>query len=240
MADVTTMSAQARDGSGKGAARALRREGRTPAVIYGAKKDPASISVDPAVLLAEVSKRGFFATLIDLDIDGSTERVLCRDVQMDPLKDKPIHADFLRVTPTTRLNVEVPVSFINEEECPGLSEGGVLNVVRRTVELSALAASIPNTLVIDLEGKVIGDSIHISDIELPEGVHPTIADRDFTVATVAAPTVIPVEEEEVLEGEEGEEGEGVEGEEGEGVEGEEGEEASEDGKKTQSRGDDKS
>ena len=179
MANELAMSAQARDRVGKGAARALRRAGRAPAVIYGANKDPQSISVDPKLLLAELNKPGFFARLIDIDIEGSVERVLCRDVQMDALKDTPVHADFLRVTPTTRLNVEVPVDFINEEDCPGLSQGGVLNVVRRTVELSALASAIPSSIIADLAGRDIGDSIHISDIELPEGVNPTITDRDL-------------------------------------------------------------
>lgn len=232
MADGLTLSAQTRDGSGKGAARALRRAGRTPAIVYGAKKDPRSISLDPKDLISELDKPGFFAQLIDLEIEGTAEQVLCRDVQMDAIKDTPIHADFLRVSPTTRLNVDVPVSFINDEECPGLAAGGVLNMVRRTVELSVLASAIPSTLVIDLEGKVIGDSIHISELTLPEGVYPTITDRDFTVITIAAPSVMPVEEEEELEGEEGEELEGEEGEEGEGeegAEGGEGGEASEDG-----------
>ena len=220
MADALNMSAQARDGSGKGAARAVRRAGRTPAIVYGAKQDPRSISMDPQDLFLELSKPGFFARLIDIDVEGTNEHVLCRDVQMDPLRDRPIHADFLRVTGDTRLNVEVPVTFVNEEESPGLKTGGVLNIVRRTVELSARADSIPESLTIDLEGKVIGDSIHISEITLPDGVHPTITDRDFTVATIATPTLQPVEEEiedeegEAIEGEEGEEGE--EGTEGEG------------------------
>jgi large subunit ribosomal protein L25 len=209
MVDALSMSAEQREGIGKGASRALRRAGRTPAVIYGSSVAPMAVSIDPNVLHAALGKPGFFASLIDIDINGSTERVLCREVQMDPLKDRPIHADFLRVTPTTRLNVEVPVSFINEEDCPGLSLGGVLNVVRRTVELSALADAIPHTLEIDLAESEIGDSIHISAIKLPEGVFPTISDRDFTVATIAAPTVMTAEEEA-----EGEEGEAIEGEEG--------------------------
>lgn len=221
MVDALNMSAEARDEVGKGAARATRRAGRTPAIIYGAKKDPTSISIEPKILLAAMGNRGFFAQLIDLDVNGSKERVLCRDVQMHPLKDTPIHADFLRVTPSTRLNVEVPVEFINEEDCPGLSAGGVLNIVRRTVELSSLAEAIPSSLVINLEGKAIGDSIHISEITLPEGVRPTITDRDFTIATIAAPTVAPVE---TAAGEEGEAAEGEEGStaEGESAEAEEG------------------
>ncbi len=212
MVDALNIGAQARDEVGKGAARATRRAGRTPATIYGAKKDPRSISVEPKILLAAMNDQGFYAQLIDLDVEGTNERVLCRDVQMHPLKDTPIHADFLRVTATTRLNVEVPVDFINEDTCVGLAAGGVLNIVRRTVELSALAEAIPSSIVIDLDGKVIGDSIHISEIALPEGVRPTITDRDFTVATIAAPTVAPTESEEGegTEGEEGAEGEASE------------------------------
>lgn len=189
MVDTAVLNAVARDRAGKGAARAERRAGRVPAIIYGGKGAPLPISLDPADLGVEYAKTGFFAQLFDIDVDGSKHRALCRDVQLDPLSDKPIHADFLRVSAATRINVDVPVTFINEEDCPGLRRGGVINVVRHSVELNCQADSIPSELVIDLIESDIGDSIHISHISLPEGVQPTITDRDFTVATIAAPTV---------------------------------------------------
>ena len=203
MADVVVLSAQKRAHMGTGGARAVRRDGRVPGIIYGAKTDPVSISVDARVLGAELGKPGFFATLFDVDVDGDTERVLCRDLQLDPIKDSPIHIDFIRVSAASRIDVAVPVHFVNEEASPGLKRGGVLNIVRREIELSCRADSIPPQIIVDLTGRDIGDSIHISSISLPEGVSPTIADRDFTVATVAAPTVVvEPEEEAAAEGEE--------------------------------------
>ena len=190
MPDIIALSAQKRTQMGAGGARALRREGRVPATVYGAKADPVSISVDARTLGIELGKPGFFATLFDIDVDGGKERVLCRDLQLDPIKDSPIHIDFLRVSATSRIDVAVPVHFVNEEESPGLKRGGVLNVVRHEIELSCRADSIPSQIIVDLSGRDIGDSIHISSISLPEGVSATIADRDFTIATVAAPTVV--------------------------------------------------
>lgn len=190
MPDIIALSAQKRTQMGTGGARALRREGRVPATVYGAKADPVSISVDARTLGIELGKPGFFATLFDIDVDGGKERVLCRDLQLDPIKDSPIHIDFLRVSATSRIDVAVPVHFVNEEESPGLKRGGVLNVVRHEIELSCRADSIPSQIIVDLSGRDIGDSIHISSISLPEGVSATIADRDFTIATVAAPTVV--------------------------------------------------
>ncbi|MDX1484112.1 MAG: 50S ribosomal protein L25/general stress protein Ctc [Alphaproteobacteria bacterium] len=232
MADVITLPARARDRVGKGAARATRREGLIPAVIYGGKESPLAIALEPKVLHRELNQTGFFTTLTDIDIDGTAHRVLARDVQFHPVTDQPLHVDFLRVSESTRITVAVPVVFLNEEECPGLRRGGVLNVVRHDVEVDCRADAIPHSLTADLEELDIGDSIHISDIALPDGVEPTISDRDFTVATIAAPTVVRDEaleadaeaeaEAEAEEGEEGVEGEGVEGEgaEGEGAEGE--------------------
>ena len=196
MADVVVLSAQKRAHMGTGGARAVRRDGRVPGIIYGAKTDPVSISVDARILDAELGKPGFFATLFDVDVDGDTERVLCRDLQLDPIKDSPIHIDFIRVSAASRIDVAVPVHFVNEEASPGLKRGGVLNIVRREIELSCRADSIPPQIIVDLTGRDIGDSIHISSISLPEGVSATIADRDFTVATVAAPTVVVEPEEE--------------------------------------------
>jgi large subunit ribosomal protein L25 len=169
-----------------------------------------------------LGRTGFFTTITDVDVDGNAHQVLARDVQFHPVTDLPLHVDFLRVTESTRITVAIPVEFLNEEESPGLRRGGVLNIVRHDVEVSCRADAIPNALVCDLTDLEIGDSIHISHIDLPDGVTPFISDRDFTVATIAAPTVV---RDEALEAEaaaeaEAEEGEELEGVEGEGVEGE--------------------
>ncbi len=216
MTEVHTLAAEAKERAGKGAARAARRAGRVPAVIYGAKKDPIMISLDPLDVRREISGGGFFATLFDIEVNGGKERVLPRDLQLHPVSDQPLHIDFLRVSARTTVTVEVPCVFLNEEESPGLKRGGVLNVVRYEIELSCRADSIPAQIEIDLAGLDIGDGVHISNISLPEGVTPTITDRDFTIATVAAPTVVRDEEAEAAEGEEG--AEAAEGEvpEGEG------------------------
>ncbi len=211
MVDTAVLNAAERDRAGKGAARAARRAGRVPAIIYGGKGEPLPITLDPAALGVEYDKPGFFSQLFDIEVSGAKHRALCRDVQVDPVSDVPIHADFLRVSAATRINVDVPVVFANEEDSPGLKRGGVINVVRHTVELNCQADSIPAELVIDLAVADIGDSIHISHINLPDGVQPAITDRDFTIATIAAPTVAAEPTDE--EGEEGE-AEAVEGAEG--------------------------
>jgi large subunit ribosomal protein L25 len=209
MAEVSIIAAERRERAGKGPARATRRAGRVPGVIYGAKKDPAMVTLDPRELDRELNTGGFMATIYDVQIEQNKERVLPRDVQFDPVTDRPIHVDFLRVSATTSVTVQVPVNFLNEEESPGLKRGGLLNVVRHEIEMICQADAIPSAVEVDLTGLDIGDSIHISMIPLPDGVVPTITDRDFTVATIAAPTVAQ-EEEEAEEGEELEEG--VEGE----------------------------
>mgnify|MGYP003670700053 FL=1 len=223
MADTVTFNAESRAQVGKGAARATRRIGKVPAVIYGANKDPEPISITPAQLRAALAQPGFFATLFDMDVDGNQQQVLCRELQVHPVTDAPMHLDFLRVTERTRINLEIQVRFENEEESPGLKGGGVLNIVRHAVEVVCRAGAIPEEFVADLTGLDVGDSIHISDITLPDGVKPTITDRDFTIATIAAPTVAPVEDEidpdaELEEGEAGEAGEGDD--DGEGTDGE--------------------
>ncbi len=218
MAEISTIAAQRRERAGKGPARAARRAGRVPGVIYGAKKDPAMVTLDPRELDRELKTGGFLATIYDVQIDQNKERVLPRDVQFDPVTDRAIHVDFLRVSATSSVTVQVPVNFLNEEESPGLKRGGLLNVVRHEIEMTCRADAIPSSIDVDLTGLDIGDSIHISMISLPDGVAPTITDRDFTVATVAAPTVVQ-EEEEAEEGEELEEG--VEAEVEEGAEAEE-------------------
>jgi len=225
MAEFTTIPAETRERAGKGPARAVRRAGRVPGVIYGARKDPLMISMDPRDLERELKTGGFLATVYDLSVGSGRERVLPRDVQFDPVSERPLHVDFLRVSGTTRVTVEIPVHFLNEEQSPGLERGGLLNVVRHEIEFQCRADAIPHSIDIDLSGLDIGDSVHISSVSLPDGVEPTITDRDFTIATIAAPTVVQeeaTEEEAAEEAVEGEEGEAAEGEE-EGAESEGGE-----------------
>ena len=188
MAEVTALAAEARARAGKGTARQTRRAGRVPAVIYGNKEPAVMISLDYFAFDRILKRPGLFNHLIDLSVDGTTYRVLPRDVQLDPVTDRPLHVDFLRVGAETRLTVDVPCEFINAEKCPGLRRGGVLNIVRHTVEVTCLATAIPEQLVVNLEGFDAGDSIHISTVTMPEGVRPTITDRDFTVATIASPS----------------------------------------------------
>ncbi|MBL8689615.1 MAG: 50S ribosomal protein L25/general stress protein Ctc [Rhodospirillaceae bacterium] len=188
MAENVTLAAERRDRAGKGAARATRRSDRVPGVIYGDKKPPLLISIEQRALERVASKESFFARLATVTVDGESHRVLPREVQLDPVKDRAIHCDFLRVGPKTRITVAVPIHFENEGASPGLKRGGVLNVVRHAVEVYCLADSIPELFTADLTGLDIGDSIHISHVKLPEGVKPTIA-RDFTIASIAAPTV---------------------------------------------------
>lgn len=207
MSSPITMDAAARQGTGKGAARATRREGLVPGVIYGDKKEPILLKMDPRVLMAQVRKHGFFATQFHIHVDGEDHTVLARDVQLHPVTDQPLHVDFMRVTDRTKVTVEIYVEFINEEECPGLKRGGVLNIVRHAIEVITAAGSIPEKLIVDLASLDIGDAAKISDVDLPAGVKPTITDRDFTIATIAAPTAVRDEaaaEQEEAEGEEGE------------------------------------
>lgn len=188
MAQALELKAQARSGVGKGAARATRREGRVPAVIYGDKQSPVTISLDFNDTIKRIYAGGFLSHVISLDVDGTKHRVLPRDYQLDPVKDQPLHVDFLRIGANSRLNVEVHVHFINELESPGLKRGGTLNIVRHTIELSCPADAIPEEVTVDLTGLDINDSVHIGSVKLPEGVRPTIKDRDFTIVTVVAPS----------------------------------------------------
>ncbi len=190
MPDIAKLSAKLRDRAGKGAARATRRAGLIPAVIYGDKKDPVMVTLEPRSFVRELHKPGFFAKLMDLEIEGVTHRTLPRDVQFHPVTDSPMHVDFLRVGASTKVTVEVPVHFVDQDKSPGLKRGGILNIVRHEIELVCRADAIPEGLTISLEGRDIGDSIHISAVALPEGTHPTITDRDFTIASVAPPTVV--------------------------------------------------
>ena len=190
MTDITVLTANAREKVGKGSAREARRQGNIPAVIYGDKKSPIPIVVEQKILVRYLSTGGFFNTLFDIDINGELNRVLPRDVQLHPVTDVPEHVDFLRVSATTKISVEVPVEFIGDDVSPGIKSGGVLNVVRYTVEVSCTPDLIPSSLLLDLSSAEIGDSLHISAVNLPEGVTPTITDRDFTIATIVAPTVV--------------------------------------------------
>jgi len=232
MADIITLVAEQRQRSGKGTAREARRNGRIPAIIYGNKEEPVSITVERRILEQELGKSGFFIRLLDVDIGGTKHRVLPRDTQYHPVTDVPMHVDFLRYSADRKITIEVPVHFLNEAESPGLKSGGVINIVRHTIAVLCTADQIPDAFEVDLAGLEIGDSVHASTLALPQGVELTITDRDFTVATIAAPTVMPVDDgvEEGVEGVEGEEG--AEGEAA--VEGAEGDAASGDADKEES------
>jgi large subunit ribosomal protein L25 len=220
MSDQPTISAELRDTSGTGPARATRRSGYIPGVVYGADTDSLSIAVERDALGREAHQASFFSHLYKLKVGDKTLDVLARDLQLHPVTDAIMHVDFLAVKADAMIAVNVAVVFLNEDECPGLSRGGVINVVRHEVELMCPANAIPEQIELDLTGLDIGDSIHISSVALPDGVTPTIDDRDFTIATIAAPTV--QEEVEEVEGEDGIEGEAGEGAEGEGEGGGEG------------------
>ena len=187
MSENTLISAELRDRVGKGSARAARRAGRIPAVIYGDKKAPLSIEMEERVVRKVIHEPGIFGRLLEVNVEGETTTVLTRDIQMHPVTDEPLHLDMLRVGKSSNVAVGVPVEFINHEKSPGLKLGGVLNIVRFEVELNCPAGNIPEKIVVDLDDVKIGDSIHISAITLPEGVTPTITDRDFTVATLQSP-----------------------------------------------------
>ncbi len=187
MSDVTTVSAKLRDRVGKGSARAARRAGMVPAVIYGNKQPALGIELEARVIRKIIHEPGIFSRLLDIDVDGKAITVLTRDIQFHPVSDEALHFDFLRVSKSSTISVAIGVEFINEDKCPGLRIGGVLNVVRHEVELNCPANAIPEKITVDLEGVKVGDSIHISSIALPEGVEPTITDRDFTVATLQSP-----------------------------------------------------
>ncbi|WP_420559340.1 50S ribosomal protein L25/general stress protein Ctc [Tepidicaulis sp.] len=203
MAEVRTLKVDTRERAGKGAARAVRRGGRIPAVIYGDKKAPELISLAKNEIERLWNTGTFMSHLLNLDVNGKVERVIPRDVQLDPVLDFVTHIDFLRLGKDASIAVEVPVHFINDEASPGIKRGGVLNIVRHEVELNCPAESIPEFIEVDLTGTDVGDSIHISAIKLPKGVTPTITDRDFTVATIAAPAGLVSAENEAEEGEEG-------------------------------------
>jgi large subunit ribosomal protein L25 len=206
MSEVHTLVAQLRDRVGKGSSRAARRNGQVPAVIYGLGQPPVSITLPFNVVQNEMNKGRLAGHLIHLDIEGKVERVIPRDIQLDVVMDFPIHIDFLRLAKDAKIEVEVPVHFLNEEASPGIKRGGVLNIVRHELPLVCPAESIPEFIEIDLTGLEIGDAIHINNVKLPAGIVPAITERDFTVATIAAPSggVGEAEEEEAAAEGEGE------------------------------------
>lgn len=185
-----------RERVGKGAARALRREAKLPAVIYGDKKDPIPVALPYKEVNLLIHGGGFTATVGVINVDGEKHQVIAKDYQLDPVKDFPMHVDFLRVAKGSTLTVNIPVHFLNEETAPGLKQGGVLNVVRHEVELNCPADAIPEFLELDLGSAELGDTLNISAINLPKGAEPTITDRDFVIATIASPAALKSDEEE--------------------------------------------
>ena len=214
---MNSLEASIRNTKTKGDVNALREKGEVPAIVYGGTEENQKVSLSKKKVKFLIEQENFLSNIISLSIDGKTIKVLPRDVGYDVLTDDPIHIDFLRITKGAKIIIEIPVKFINNEKSPGLKRGGVLNIVRRKVELKCAAENVPNELIVDLEGLEIGTSIKISSITLPENVTPTIQGRDFVVATVAAPTVFkepekPAEAEESAEGEEVKTAEGADGE----------------------------
>ena len=210
---MSSIEATARNTNTKGQVRALRQKGEVPGIIYGGTEENQTISLSTKKVKTLIDQENFLSNIISLKIDGKSMNVLPRDVAFDPISDDPIHIDFLRIVKGAKIILEIPVKFINNETCPGLKRGGVLNIVRRKVELKCPTENIPTELIVDLEGLEIGASIKISSINLPENVKQTIQGRDFVIATVAAPTVFK-EPEKPAEGESAEAAEGAEGTEG--------------------------
>ena len=211
MAETKSLAASVRNGVGKGAARSVRREGRIPAVVYGGGEPPTPIALSWHDVNKLIYAGGFMTTTFELDIDGAKERVIPRDYQLDRVRDRPLHVDFLRLKKGQKIDVEIPVHATGQDEAPGLKKGGVLNIVRHVVELNVVADAIPEHIEIDVSKMEIGESVHVSDLKLPRGARlSTAAEAEFTVLTLAAPLVEPEPEEETVattdaaEGEEGE------------------------------------
>src|SRR4028119_387580 len=190
MSEQLTLPAETRDRAGKGASRELRNSGRVPAVIYGANQEPLSIHVEEKLLAKMLSTGHFMNSVVMIDASGQTTRTLPKDVQFHPVTSRPVHVDFFRISEHSKVTVNVPVRFTDEEESPGIKRGAVLNIVRHDLELSCDAAEIPDDVVVSLKGLDVGDSIHISSVELPQGAVSTITDRDFTIATIVAPSAM--------------------------------------------------
>ena len=188
MSDILEIHAERRDDNKN--PRLIRKDGKIPAIVYGEKKDPLLIALDNKLIKKQIEMSGFFSKQFSINVDGEKHRVLPKDLQLHPVKETILHLDFLRIGENTKVTVSVPVQFISENDCPGLRQGGVINIVRHEVEIKAPVNKIPEMLEIDLKGIEIGDSIHISSVKLDEDVKPLITDRDFTIATLAPPTVI--------------------------------------------------
>ena len=188
MSDTLNLPAETRERAGKGASRALRREGRVPAVVYGGKEEPLAIHVEEKLLIKQLGTGHFLNSIVEIEVGGKKLRTLPKDVAFHPVTDRPLHADFLRLSKDSTVHVNVPVLFINEEDSPGLKRGGVLNIVRHELELICDADKMPEDIQIDVTGLDIGDSIHISNVTLPTGSASAITDRDFTIATIIAPS----------------------------------------------------
>jgi large subunit ribosomal protein L25 len=196
MSDALTLPAETRERAGKGASRALRREGRVPAVIYGGKEAPTTIHLEEKELVKQLGTGHFMNSIVEIKLGSEIIRTLPKDVSLHPVTDRPEHVDFLRMTKGGKIDVSVPVVFINEDASPGLKKGGVLNVVRHELELVCENDKIPGEIEIDVTGKEVGDSIHISELTLPEGSESAITDRDFTIATLVAPSALKKSEDE--------------------------------------------
>ncbi|TMM49855.1 50S ribosomal protein L25/general stress protein Ctc [Qipengyuania marisflavi] len=209
MSDALTLPAETRERAGKGASRALRREGRVPAVIYGGKEEPTMIHVEAKELVRQLGTGHFMNSIVTISLGGKKLRTIPKDVSLHPVKDRPVHVDFFRLSKDSKIEVQIPVVFINEEASPGLKKGGVLNVVRHELELVCESDKIPSEIEIDVTGKEVGDSIHISEINLPEGSLSAITDRDYTIATLVAPSAMKSQDEDEAEGDE-QTGEGME------------------------------
>jgi len=190
MTQVTVLAAKARESVGKGTARAIRRNEEVPAVIYGDKIAPLSISVTLKDLLAYVNKAAFFTSLFDVEVGGKKHRVLPRDVQFHPVSDRPLHVDFLRVSANTKVRVQVPVHFTDLDKCPGLKRGGTLNIVHHEIEVLCSPASIPEVFTVSLDGYAIGTAVHLSAITLPKDVTYTSKETDYTIAAIAVPSAL--------------------------------------------------
>ena len=201
MSEALTLPAELRERAGKGASRALRREGRVPAVIYGGKEDPVAIHVEAKELVRQLGTGHFMNSIVMVEVGGKKVRALPKDVALHPVSDRPTHVDFLRLSKDDKIQVAVPVVFVNEEASPGLKKGGVLNVVRHELELVCESDKIPDEIALDVTGLDIGDSIHISHVSLPAGSESAITDRDFTIATIVAPSALKQSERAAEEGE---------------------------------------
>jgi|TARA_B110000285_G_C15030105_1_gene566257 large subunit ribosomal protein L25 len=203
---MNTLEANTRNTKTKGDVRSLRLNGNVPAIVYGGSEQNEKVSVSKKILKSLLNKEGFLSSVITLSVDGKNQNVLPREIEYNVLSDEPTHVDFLRVVPGVKIRIEVPVQFINHETSPGLKRGGVLNIVRRKIELKCPSEKIPESIIINLDGVEIGESFKISSVKLEDGVTPTILGRDFVIATLAAPTVMKEPEKpaevEAAEGEE--------------------------------------